>query len=41
MLRDDKLEIKERIKKRAPNRDAYRARRARDIRGERMGGGRR
>lgn len=39
-MADEKLLIKERIKKRAPNRDAFRARRARDIRGERLGTGR-
>lgn len=37
LMENDKAVLKERIKKRAPNRDAYRARRAKDIRGERLG----
>ncbi len=36
MMADDKEALKLRIKKRAPNRDAFRARRARDVRGERL-----
>jgi hypothetical protein len=39
-MENDKAALKDRIKKRAPNRDAYRPRRARDVRGERMLGGR-
>lgn len=36
VMENDKLALRERVKRRAPNRDAYRARRARDIRGERL-----
>jgi hypothetical protein len=38
LMDDDKAAIGVRIRKRAPNRDAHRARRARDVRGERLGG---
>ena len=40
-MADDKAALAVRIKKRAPNRDAFRARRARDVRGERLFNGRR
>jgi hypothetical protein len=39
-MADDKLALKERIKKRAPNRDAFRQRRIKDVRGERLFTGR-
>lgn len=36
LLENDKLALAERIKKRAPNRDGFRQRRVKDVRGERM-----
>lgn len=40
LLENDKFALAERIKKRAPNRDAFRQRRVKDVRGERLAGGR-